>query len=131
MGRRGRRTSAAEIVGRLKGTAPAKERVLVMLGNLGGTVPAGDACTLLRVCPAMFRKLRETMLGAALGAIEPRPRGRPVREIPKHVRHIRSLEIRVADLEEELDLARVREEIALVLPWTRRSQKKTRRIWPP
>src|SRR5437870_10274093 len=83
MARRGRRTSAAEIVGRLKGTVPAKERVLILLGNLGGTVPARDACTLLRVCPAMFRKLRETMLGAAIGAIEPRPRGRPVREIPK------------------------------------------------
>jgi hypothetical protein len=128
MTRRGRRTSAGSIVERLKATAAAKERVLVILGNLGGTVPPSEASRRLQLSLAMFRRIRETMLKASLGALEPRPRGRPAREIPKHVRDARRLEVRVAELEEELELARVREEIALVLPWTRRSQKKTRRL---
>src|SRR5262245_38231842 len=129
MARRGRRTSAASIVERLTGTTPAKERVLVILGNLGGMVPPVEAARRLRVSAAMFRRLRAAMLAAALSSLEPRPRGRPMREVPKHAVEIRRLEGQVADLKEELELSRVREEIAILLPWTRRGQKKARRIW--
>lgn len=128
MTRRGRRTSAGSIVERLKATPAAKERALIILGNLGGAFPPGEAARRLRLSPAMFRRLRATMLSAALSALEPRPRGRPVRAVPKHVALIRTLEGRVEDLKQELELSRVREEIAILLPWTRRGQKKVRRI---
>lgn len=130
MARRGRRTSPESIVERLGGTPPAKERVLVIVGNLGGTLPASEASRRLRLSSAMFRRLRELMLVASLGALEPRRRGRPPRVVSGQVRELRRLEARVADLEEELALSRVREEIALVLPWVGRGQKKVRRIRP-
>jgi len=76
----------------------------------------------------MFQRLRQTMLEATLDALEPRPRGRPPRAIPPHLRRLRHLEARIASLEEDLALSRVREEIALLLPWTGRGQKKVRPI---
>ena len=130
MAKRGRRTSAGSIVGRLEGPPLAKERVLAVLGNLGGTLPASEAAGKLRLSSAMFRRLRELLLVASLGALEPRRRGRPARVVPGHARELRRLEARVSDLEEELALSRVREEIALVLPWAGRSQKKARRTRP-
>jgi len=114
----------------MKGSPAAKERVLAILGNLGGTVATSEASSRLRVSPALVRRLRETLLEAALRALEPRPRGRPLQVVPKYVRDLRKLEVRLADLEEELELARVREQIALALPWTRRSQKRATSIPP-
>jgi hypothetical protein len=66
------------------------------------------------------------MLAAALSALEPRPRGRPVREVPQEGRRIRELEEKIVRLEEDLAFTRVREELALLVPWTRRNQKKSR-----
>lgn len=128
MARRWRRTSSVSIVGRLKATPMAKERVLVMLDNLGGVLATSEAARRLHVSPSMFQKLRQTMLEATLRSLEPRPRGRPSGEIPPHVRHLGKLEAQIESLKEELALARIREEIALLFPWTRSGQKKVRRI---
>src|SRR5437016_5152892 len=116
MTRRGRPTSADSIVGRLKGTPQAKERLVVILANLGGGLTVTQALERLRFSRTLFRKLRCSMLAAALRGLEPRPRGRPVREVPKAVRKIRELEEKIARLEEDLAFARVREELALLIP---------------
>jgi hypothetical protein len=122
---RGRPTSAVSIVKRLRGTSMAKERLLVILENLGGTLPVAAACRRIHFGRTLFRRNREAMLVAALRALEPRPRGRPARHHPVEGRRIRELEAKIERLEEDLALTRVREELALVVPWTQR-QKKNR-----
>jgi len=125
MGQRGRPTSAASMVGRLKGSTVAKERMIVILANLGGTLPVAEALRRMRLSRTLFRRLRKTSIQVGLRALEPRPRGRPVREVPRHERKIRELQEKILQLEEDLALTRVREELALLIPWTARRQKKT------
>jgi len=128
MVQRGRPTSAASIVGRLKGTPAAKQRVLVVLENLGGTLPVAQACRRLCFSRTLFRRHREALLLAAIRVLEPRPRGRPVRKPPAESRRILELEDKISRLEEDLAFTRVREELALLVPWTQRRQKKNRRF---
>lgn len=104
----------------------AKERVLVILENLGGTLQVAEACRRIHFGRTLFRRNREAMLVAALRTLEPRPRGRPVRDLPTEGRQIRELEAKIERLEEDLALTRVREELALLVPWTQRRQKKSR-----
>jgi hypothetical protein len=127
MVQRGRPTSAVSMVGRLKGTAIAKERTIVILENLGGALPVAAALRRTGMSRTLFHNLRMATLAAALRAVEPRPRGRPVREIPKHERRIHELEEKIVQLEEDLAFTRVREELALLVPWTGHRQKKRRR----
>src|SRR5689334_2453959 len=115
MAKRGRRMSARSVVERLKGTPTAKERLLVMIRNLGGMLPVSEGSRLLQIGPSRFQKLREIMLAAALAALEPRSPGRPRQRLSPERRRIRELEVRLHDLREELDLARIREELALLL----------------
>lgn len=131
MAKRGRPRSIVSIIGGLKSGPGAKERLLVILGTLGSTVPISEACRRLGLSRTLFQRLRRATLAAALEAVEPRPRGRPVREVPRHERRITELEKKIAVLEEDLAFARVREELALLVPWTGRRQKKTRRIRSP
>jgi hypothetical protein len=131
MAKRGRRTSARSIVERLKGTPAAKERLLVLLGNLGGSLPVSEGCRMLRIGPSRLQRLREIMIAAALRALEPRLPGRPKERISPDGRRIRELETELQELREELDLARIREELALLFPRLRTGQKKRRRAWLP
>lgn len=126
MVQRGRPTSAVSMVKRLKGSSMAKARVLVILENLGGAVPVAEACRTLNVGRTLFRRHRKAFLLAALRAVEPRPRGRPVCTVPPEDRRIRELEEKIVRLEEDLAFTRVREELALLVPWTRRREKKSR-----
>ena len=118
MVQRGRPTSAVSIVGRLKGTSSAKERVLVMLENLGGALPVAEACRRLSFSRTLFRRYREALLLAAIQVLEPRPRGRPVRRPLAESRRLLALEEKIRRLEEDLAFTRVREELALLVPWT-------------
>jgi len=128
MVQRGRPTSAISMVGRLKGTVMAKERMLIILENLGGTLPVAEALRRMGVSRTRFHNLRMATLAAALRAVELRPRGRPVREVPKSARRIHDLEEKIVRLEEDLAFTRVREELALLVPWTGCRQKKRRRV---
>jgi hypothetical protein len=130
MVQRGRPTSAVSIVHRLKGTPVAKERVLVILENLGGTLPFREACLRIHASRTLLRRQREAMLQAALRALEPRPPGRPAREIAPESRTIRLLQSKIERLEEDLSFSRVREELALLVPRAPRRQKKIRTVPP-
>jgi hypothetical protein len=122
--------SARSVVERLKGTVVAKERLLVLIENLGGMLPVSEGSRKLQIGPSRFQKLREIMLVAALAALEPRSPGRPRERLSLEGRRLRELETKVGDLREELDLARIREELALLLPRMRKGQKKVRRRRP-
>src|SRR5262252_9158617 len=99
MVQRGRPTSAESMVERLKGSPLAKERVLVVLENLGGSLPVAEACSRLRISPALFHRQRMAALTAAMSALSPRAPGRPAREAIEGGRRVRELEEKIVRLE--------------------------------
>lgn len=128
MANRGRPTSASSMLDRLGAGPAAKERVLVIVANLTGAVPVAEACRRLALGRTQFWALRTAFLSAAIRTVEPRRRGRPSRVPDPEDRRVSGLQAEVARLKEALELSRVREEIAFVLPWTGRRQKRARRI---
>jgi len=70
----------------------------------------------LGIKPAMFYRLRTEVLEAGLARLEPRPIGRPPRSTTAEERKCEGLQLEVEELQDELQLARVREEIAHVMP---------------
>jgi hypothetical protein len=128
MANRGRPSSVACLLGHVKSGPVAKERLSIILASLAGTVPVSEACRRLAMSRTLFQRLRKMVLRTALQAVEPRPRGRPVIEVSRQARRISELEGRIVALNEDLAFARVREELALLVPWAGRRQKKTARI---
>jgi len=124
MARKGRPTSAPAIIGRLPGSAAARSRVLAIVRNLGGSLPVSEACSTFGISPSMFRRWRSVLLRSAVKSLEPRPPGRPLRMVPPHARRLAALEKTIRHLEEELQMAQLREELALVVPQASARQKK-------
>jgi hypothetical protein len=116
---RGRIPSGPEYVEHLEGSDKAKERVRVILETMQGRCRVLEACERLGICEQRFRQLRETLLQAAVTSVEDRPAGRPRRlQEPADVTTLRQ---QLAQLERELQVAQVREEIALALPQVNRT----------
>jgi hypothetical protein len=111
---RGRKPSGPAAVARLPGSPLARQRLQVVLETLAGTCRVQDACRRLDVSEQRFDQLRAQALHASLNALEPRPAGRPPR--PTAAAEVQALQARVAELEIELQAARVRAEIAVALP---------------
>jgi hypothetical protein len=114
---RGRKPSGPAAVERLPGSPQARERLRVILETVAGTCRIAEACARLGVSEQRFDQLRTQVLQAGLDSLEPRPLGRPVRAAPAAAEV--ALQARVTALETELAAARVREEIAPVLPAVR------------
>jgi hypothetical protein len=111
---RGRTPSGPDSVDVLPGSAKAKERVRVILETMTGGLRVHEACAQLDVCEQRVRQLRTTMLQAAIDSVEDRPAGRPAQaEEPGEVAALRA---RVAELERQLQAARLSAEIAVALP---------------
>jgi hypothetical protein len=116
---RGRIAAGPEYVEHLEGSEKAKERVRVILETMQGQCRVQQACERLGICEQRFRQLRETLLQAAVASVEDRPAGRPRRlQEPAAVATLRQ---QVAQLERALQVAQVREEIALALPQVNRT----------
>ena len=111
---RGRKPSGPAAVARLPGSPLARERLHVVLETLAGTGRVQEACRRLGLSEQRFDQLRTQVLQAGLDSLEPRPAGRPPRPTP--AADVQALQARVADLEIELQAARVRAEIAVALP---------------
>jgi hypothetical protein len=120
---RGRKLPGPEFVQRLQGSAASKQRAEVILRTLTGSLSFEEASAVLGLTPQRLHTLRQEALQALVDRLEPRPMGRP-----------RQSATTAAEPEEalrrELEAARLREEIALILPGRPRPaapQKKGRR----
>jgi hypothetical protein len=111
---RGRYPAGLEVVERLDGAPKAKERLRVILETLTGTWRVQEACHRLGICEQRFRQWRDDRLQAALNRLEDRPAGRPRQ--PEESDETVALRQHVAAHQRELQVAGVREEIALALP---------------
>jgi hypothetical protein len=111
---RGRTPSGPELVEQLPGSAKAKERVRVILETMTSELRVQEACAQLDVCEQRVRQLRTAMLVAAIASAEDKPPGRPVQAQESGA--IAALRARVAELDHELQAARLSAEIAVALP---------------
>jgi hypothetical protein len=112
---RGRYPAGPEYIDKLTGSPESKERLKAILDTLSGEARLQEACDALGLGYTRFHQLRQTALQAALDALEPRPPGRPSRATACEAEPVRLLQQRVAELENELHVAELREEIAVVL----------------
>jgi hypothetical protein len=115
MAKRGRPNHPAALLKGIAGSPEAKERVLTILGNLGGTVDLKAALARLQIGATIFKRWRSLFLRCTVQALEPKPPGRPQRQVPPHWRRIRELEREIQDLKRDLNLTRIREELALIM----------------
>jgi hypothetical protein len=121
---RGRPPSGPEFVDRLDGTPKAKKRFKKVLEALMGKCTAREACAALEIKEARFDQLRLESLQAGVCALEDGQPGRPpYTPSPLAVENQR-LTQQVAQLEEQLQLALLRAELAVNLPNLGASAKK-------
>jgi len=111
---RGRPPKGLSHVDSLPGSAEEKERLKAILATITGELSVQDACERLHVSESRFHEIRRAALTGMLDGLSPRPPGRPPKEEePKEVQDLRA---RVSWLEEELEIARLRTEIAMWKP---------------
>jgi len=121
---RGRKPPGPEFVQRLQGSAVSKGRAEVILKTLTGQLRVQEASALLGITPQRLHMLRQEGLQALVDRLEPQPLGRP-RQAPAPAGPGPA-----ESLQRELEAARLREEIALLLPGRRPppgGEKKGRR----
>ncbi len=112
----GRKPLGPALVEHLDGSQRAKQRLEVILATIAGQLTIDQASERLGIKPAMFYRLRTEVLDAGLARLEPRPMGRPPRSTTAEERKCEGLQLEVEELQDELQLARVREEIAHLMP---------------
>jgi transposase-like protein len=113
---RGRRPNGSRLVEALEGSAVAKRRMQLILETLAAQRSVQEASRELGVSPAAFHKMRRRFFQEAVSLLEPKPVGRPRREPSEAERVRRSLEAENRELRIDLEAARIREELAIVLP---------------
>ena len=112
-------------VDRLDGPEDLKRRLRVLLETLSGRVSVAQACEELGVSESRLHELRREALEGALGALMPKPAGRPATAQTTTERE-KELEGRIQELEVDLQAALVRTELALAMPELFRSKKNSR-----
>jgi hypothetical protein len=114
-------------VDRLDGPEELKWRLRVLLETIVGSVSLAQACEELGVSESRLHELRRQALTGALGALMPKPAGRPATAETTTGRE-QDLEERIRELEVDLQAALVRTELALAMPELfRGGAKKNRR----
>lgn len=110
-------------VDRLDGPDDLKHRLKVVLETIVGTLSIEAACESLQVSASRLHEMRQEALVGALGALMPKPPGRPAKPVTETTRE-QELQARVEELEEDLQAAYVRTELALAMPHLFRGKKK-------
>ena len=112
----GRTPMGSRLLEHLEGSPHAKQRLEAILATLSGQLTVSEACQQLGIKDAMFHRLRARVLQAGLSDLEPRPRGRP-RHVPTPAeQENQRLEEEVADLQQQLEFAELRRDVAAILP---------------
>jgi hypothetical protein len=115
----GRKPKGEKHVDDLEGSRFSKHRLAVLLSTLSGERTVQAACDELGIGASRLHVLRKRMLSSALSGIETRAAGRPSRSEPEGDAEKAALRAENARLERELELSRVREELALTQPGRR------------
>lgn len=117
----GRPPRGSAHVDSLDGPDELKRRLRVLLDTISGACTIDEACRMLDVSAARLHELRHQALAGALEALRPGRAGRPARESEPGAEKIRELEHELDEAKIDLQAARTRLEIALVMPHVLRS----------
>jgi hypothetical protein len=90
----------------------------VILETIAGTRRVREACEELGICEQRFETIRATAIRAAIAALEARPIGRPPKALTEAQAEIARLQDQVGELDGQLQVARVRAELAGILGGT-------------
>jgi hypothetical protein len=121
---RGRPSTGPELVNKLDGSELAKQRLMLFLQTLSGSVRVPDACATLGISEARFHEQRNEWLQGSVGLLEPKPAGRPAQQRSAEEQVAAVMEQQINCLKLELQAAQIREEIALVMPHLLQSSTK-------
>jgi transposase-like protein len=92
----------------------SRKRLKAVLATLMGQMTVAEACSRLSLSESRFHELRRRALSGMVDGLEPRPPGRPPQ--PVEDEEVSSLKKQVDHLREELQISRLRTEIALWKP---------------
>src|SRR5262245_21121646 len=120
--RQGRPPKGVHHVDRLQGPEDLKRRLKVVLETIVGSRSIEAACAALGVSESRLHEMRQEALVGALGALMPKPAGRPAKP-PTETTKEQELRARIDRLEEDLQAAYVRTELALAMPHLFRRKK--------
>ena len=107
----GRPPKGPRLVEGLEGSQGAKAKLKVILETITGEVTIGEACEDLGLKEAMVHVLRKQALEGALGALEPKPLGRPRKEVEAVSTEGEKLQREVAELRRKLRSAEIKVEL--------------------
>jgi transposase-like protein len=113
---RGRRTDGPDLVSRLEGSDQAKERLALIMQTLTGELSVDEACRKLGLGFTAFSEMRKHALEGALVGLEPGRPGRPAHVETPTTEEVHQLKSQITELRMDLEAARLREEIALIMP---------------
>lgn len=118
---RGRKARGPEIVYEMEeGSEQAKQRAVIILRVIAGDMTVNQAAAELHVTTQRIHDLRAQGVQALVKGFEMQPTGRPRKETePQEVQDLRA---DVERLKRELEAAKLREEIELVLPGRGKSE---------
>ena len=119
----GRPPKGPKLVQSLEGSTHARRRLETVLETIAGGMSVSEACERLGVSQTAFYKMRATALGAALASLEPRALGRPPRRVDEKDHRIGELGSEIERLRKAVVTSRVKEELALAMPFLADNQK--------
>jgi hypothetical protein len=108
---RGRPPKGLSHIDSLSGDRESRKRLKAILGTLLGHMTVAEACSQLSLSESHFHDIRRRALAGMVDGLEPRPPGRP--PLPVEDEEVSSLKQQVEHLREELQISRLRTEIAL------------------
>ena len=108
----GRKSEMKRLVDTILASEQARERATVIMQTLAGTSSVQAGCRLLGMGRTRFQDLRRRLIGAAVGALEERPAGRPRLQVATTCRQLSALRRRLVGLEHELRRAQAELDIA-------------------
>src|SRR5262245_33157096 len=123
---RGRKAPGPEFVQRLQGAADAKRRLEVILQTIAGRMSIEEAARELGIATQRVHTLRAEALQAGVDKLTHRPGGRPRKQATPEQQRIAELEQENERQRRELEVSRLRDEIATILPGRRRRGEKKR-----
>jgi hypothetical protein len=111
---RGRPPKGLSHIDSLSGDPESKKRLKAVIATLLGHMTIAEACEELSLSESRFHEIRQRALAGMMEGLEPRPPGRPPNPVENE--EVAALERRIDILREELEIARLRTEIAVWKP---------------
>ncbi len=113
---RGRPAKGPKLVEDLEGSGDAKARLKAILETINGEKGVAEACAELGIGKSAFHELRTKAMQKLLSDLEPKPAGRPRKEVSEEQTEIDRLKSENEKLLNKLEIAHVREELMLAMP---------------